>query len=440
MPRRRTRSGRTFFPGEARVRTLLLPAAVAAARARRRSLDGPIFIGITGSAGKTTTKDLVAHVLGTTLRGTKTPLNDNRISSVAGTIFRTTARHAFSVVEVAAWRPGSVAELAGLLRPDVAVVTTVGLDHRSRFRTREAVAEEKRALVAALPDDGVAILNADDPYVIAMADGFRGRVISFGEAPGATLRADDVGASWPDALSFTLEVDGRRLPVRTRLLGRHWTAAVLAALGVAVALDVPLERAVEAVANFESMPARMSAVDVDGITFVRDDNKSPVWSLERVFDFLAEARAPRTVLVLGTLSDYPGSAVRSYRQAAERALEVADQVVVVGRNSKYALRTRVEHGGRLHAFETVREAVAHLDADLRPGDLVVLKGSNRADHLARILLSRTIGVECWRTACGWRRFCDACDLVHVPEQVTAATEAASPRPRRLAVPSRPGSR
>ncbi|MDX6511606.1 MAG: UDP-N-acetylmuramoyl-tripeptide--D-alanyl-D-alanine ligase [Gaiellaceae bacterium] len=399
---------------------MVLPVVLAAARVYRRLLVGPTFIGITGSAAKTTTKDLLAEVLGTTLRGTKTPANDNRVSSVARTILGTKLRDSFSIAEVAAWRPGSVAEVSKLVRPGIAVVTTIGLDHRSRFRSLDAIAAEKGALVAALPADGIAVLNADDPQVIAMAEGFPGHVITFGEDPGAMVRAEDVHSSWPEHLRFTLCLGGRRYPVRTRLNGRHWTTSVLASFAVAVAMDVPVESALPAVAAFEPMGARMNAVEVDGITFVRDDNKSPYWSLGTVLDFVAEARAERTVLVLGTLSDYAGSASIKYRQSAERALAVADEVVFVGRNSKYALKARTNGGGNLSTFLTVREAAEHFRTELRPGDLVVLKGSNRADHLLRLFLTRTTDVRCWRTACGRRRFCDACELLHVPEEPPAA--------------------
>src|SRR5205807_2947872 len=225
---RRTLQGRAFLPGEALLRDGLLGLGLAVARTQRRRLGRTTFIGVTGSAGKTSTKELVAAVLGAELRGTKSPGNDNRLSRVGRTILRTRPRDAFSVVEVAAWRPGSVAETADLLRPDIAVVTTIGSDHFSAFRSLEATAAEKQALVDALPTTGTAVLNVDDPRVAAMADGFQGRVITFGEAPGATLRAEDVSSAWPDPLSFTLHHDGRSLPVRTRLNGRYWTTSVLA--------------------------------------------------------------------------------------------------------------------------------------------------------------------------------------------------------------------
>ena len=145
------------------------------------------FVGVTGSGGKSTTKALTAAILRTELDGTETPGTSNRLSVVARTVLRTRPHDDFCVAEVAAWRPGSVAEIARVLQPRVGVVTRVRAEHRTEFRTLEAVAAEKAALVDALPTDGVAVLNADDPLVVAMAERFRGRSITFGESEGAKV-------------------------------------------------------------------------------------------------------------------------------------------------------------------------------------------------------------------------------------------------------------
>jgi len=256
-------------------------------------------------------------------------------------------------------------------------------------------------------------VNADDPYTTAMADGFAGRVVSVGQSDAATLRAEDVRSAWPDSLSFALHVDGLVLPVTTRLYGRHWTVAVLAAIAVGLAMGVPLESALDAVASFEPVAGRMSVVRENGIAFVRDDLKAPLWSLDTVLEFLAEARARRKILVLGTISDYPGDRSRTYVKAARRALEVVDEVVFVGRSAPSARRLATIEGA-VRAFETVREAADHFGSALRSGDLVLLKGSNRADHLVRIILARTTRVRCWREACGRITFCEDCRLLRVP--------------------------
>ena len=412
MPRQHTRKGRPYLPGEEALRSAVLRLGVAVAALWRRRLDRTTFIGVTGSAGKTTTKTLIVAILGP---GTvATPRGSNRLARAAKLVLRTRRSDAFCVVEVAAWRTGSVEAIAQLIRPQIAVVTRIGRDHHKAFRTLEGVAAEKSALVAALPDDGIAVLNADDPHAIGMAAGFAGRVISFGSAADATLRTENIRSSWPDPLEFTLAADGRSLPVRTRLHGKHTATSVLAALGAAHAAGIPLEHAVATVAGFQPVPARMSPVVVGGITFIRDDNKAPAWSFDVVLDWVGEARAARKIVVVGTISDYPGSSSKVYERVARRALAVADEVVFVGSQSGHVRKLVPDSNGALSTFATVREAAEHFAADLRDGDLVVLKGSNRADHLFRILLARTTGVECWLEACHRQVFCDACELLHQP--------------------------
>ena len=385
MGRRHTIDGRRYVFGEAIVRDVLLYVGVEAARAHRRRLKDTAFVGVTGSAGKTTTKELAAAVLGTQLAGTWTEGNKNGLGNLGKTILRTRARHDFCILEVAAWYPGSVARVARLVQPTIAVVTRIGLDHYRAFRSLEATALEKRALVEALPDDGCAILNADDPHVLAMADGFGGRVITFGESPSADIRASEITSAWPEPLAFRLHHDGRDWPVRSRLHGKHVATAVLAAVGVAVAVGVPIDRALEAVATFEPVPGRMSPVSHRGATFIRDDRKAPLWSFPPVLEFLSEAQAERKLLVVGTVSDYPGPASRGYRALAEDALAVVDEVVFVGPNSRFGMKARGDGAGRVHAFEALAEARDYLERELRPGDLILVKGSRRADRLDRLV-------------------------------------------------------
>ena len=371
---------------QALVRDVRLRAGLAAAALHRRRLRGVSFVGVTGSCGKTTTKELIAAALASELRGRKTPGEGNGLAVAAKTVLRTTNRDAFCVVEVAAGKPGQLARGARLVRPRIAVITHIGSDHRTLYRTLEATAAEKRALLEHAADGAIAVLNLDDPHVIAMAAGFGGRVLTFGRSPEAMLRAEDVRSPWPQRLSFTLRFEGRAFPVRTRLCGRHWIGSVLAALGVAVAMGVPLERSIAALAAVPPTPGRMSPVALGGVTFICDHIKAPLWTMASVFEFLAEAQAARKVAVIGTISDYPGSSSRAYRRVAEAALSVADEVLFVGPNAGKALKAKRDgEGPPLYAFAALPEAAEHLRSTLREGDLVVVKGSSRADELHRLV-------------------------------------------------------
>jgi UDP-N-acetylmuramyl pentapeptide synthase len=382
---------------------------------RRHGLRRTLVVGVTGSCGKTTTKDLAAAVLGSRLHGTKSPDRGNTPTGAARTLLRTPPWSGYVVVELGAWGPGTLRRGVALLRPSVAVVTNVGPDHKSAFRSLDATAAEKALLVAAVPVGGVAVLNADDPRVLAMRDRAAGRVITFGLASAADVRASDVAGAWPERLSFTVHHGDHSVRAATRLCGPHWVSSALAAVAVGLGAGIRLAEAARALASVEPWAGRMSPHESPGgVTFVRDDWKAPLWSVGPALTFLREARARRKVAVLGTLSDFSGSSEK-YPRVGREALDVADHVVFVGENAHRALPARSHpRGDRLRTFATLQAAHRYLTALLEPGDLVLLKGSVEADHLGRLALARSGGVACWRPRCGRRQLCETCALLHVP--------------------------
>jgi aminoacyl-tRNA hydrolase len=396
-------------------------------RRHRRRLDQVSFIGVTGSAGKTTTKDLIAAMASSGFRGMKSEGSGNDSYDVARAIRRVSADYRFAVVEVGATGPGSLDESLALLRPRIGVVTSVGTDHYSAFGSLEGIAAEKAKMVRALPADGIAVLNADDPRVLAMREGFAGRIITFGLHPEADVRAESVSAAWPDRLSFTMIHAGRGVPVQTQLCGAHWVSAALAAVAVGVALGVSLEESAQALGTIASFQGRMSPLALpNGVTVIRDDWKASIHTIPPALDFLKQARAPRKIAILGTIADTMGDAGAIYVKMARLALEAGDFVIFIGPRAFAALRAKKGAGdGRLRAFGSVKAATEFLDGFLRPGDLVLLKGSNTADHLYRIVLSRVRPVACWREDCKKNGFCDTCSLLQIPSDppVSSAVRA-----------------
>jgi UDP-N-acetylmuramoyl-tripeptide--D-alanyl-D-alanine ligase len=400
-------------------RRLLLPVA----RRHRRRLRDTLVVAITGSGGKTTAKNLLHEVLALTGPGTASTGSRNRAKGLLQVLVRTRRRHRFSIHEVAACGPGTLDELLWALEPTVGIVTSVGREHYAAFRSVEAVAREKVKLLQALPADGLAVLDADQPLVRAMAAETAARVLLVGRSPDADLRAEAVRAAWPEPLAFEALWRGRRVPVTTRLFGEHWLPAVLAALAVGVeAAGLDLEAAAAAVARCEPQRHRLSEARLAGeVTFLEDDWKAPTWSLDTAFAVLRTARARRRILVLGQLSDDPKNPRQLYRQVARRALESADVVVVVGRWSRYleGLADR-----RLHSFATAAECHRFLDGFLAAGDLVLVKSTAGHEHLERLVLARQEGMACWRHACGRLLWCDACRLRWSAEKAPPALEGA----------------
>jgi UDP-N-acetylmuramoyl-tripeptide--D-alanyl-D-alanine ligase len=383
---------------------------------RRHLAKQVTYVGITGTAGKTTAKDLSFSILSAFAPCRRSNRSSNEPFYVAQTIASVGRQHRFCVVEVAAAEKHDLALPAWLLKPDIAVLTLVAREHYSRFRSLEAIAAEKRKLIAALQPDGVAVLNIDDPLVRAIGERCNRRVIWVGKGQGATLRLLDARSRYPEPLRLKVEHREEIFEVNTQLHGEHLAVPVLAALGVALAAGLPLDKAIAALAQIQPTEGRMQIVTTDdGVTFVRDDWKAPHWSIKPPFEFLKVAQAKRKVAIIGSVSDSPKGPRKRYARLAQLALEVADLVVFVGSDSLYALKAKPASAEKsLLAFPELQDAAEYLRTELRAGDLVLLKGTNTQDHLVRILLSRTSAIQCWRSDCRLSRFCGRCSRLYEP--------------------------
>ena len=401
-------------------------AWIVAASLMRRTLTRTTFVGVTGSAGKTTAKELLVGILSRHMQGRGTLATANYPLHVAKLVCGTKRTDRFCVVELGLTGPGDLDDVVRIVRPRIGVVTSIGSDHVSAFGSREAIAEEKGKLVAALPADGVAILNVDDPLVMAMRARSVARVITYGRTSGADLVASAIEATWPGRLRFDVAYRGVRAHVRTQLSGEHWVSSILAAMAASMALGVRLEAAAEGVAACAPMRGRMQPHRTKGgIDIVRDDWKAPLWTCDAALEFMRQAVAPRKIVVLGTVSDITGDASRQYARLARRALAVADHVVFVGQWASRVLGvTPPDEGKSIRAFGSVRQASEYLRTLARRGDLVLLKGTNRKDHLERIVFAFDEAIQCWQDDCGRESFCVGCRYLNVPSSSARGSDFA----------------
>ena len=295
-------------------------------------------------------------------------------------------------------------------------MTNVRTDHCTAYKDEDAIAEEKGKLVRALGPGGIAILNADDDRVLAMSAYAAGAVITYGTGPAADVRAEQVVSEWPEGLRFVLHYRGESFAGRIALHGTHQIHCVLAAVAVGVAVGMTIPEALAAIRDFGARLGRMSIQRTRrGVTFIRDDWKAPLWSLQYPIDFLATLPARRKLLVLGTISDYRGNRDRRYRDTVQYALGVVDEVLIVGEHASKAERIAKRLGSQaVRGFYTVEAAARHVLDIAASGDLVLIKGSNTHQHLGRIALALDRDVRCWRTKCGRQMFCDDCSLLSVP--------------------------
>jgi len=293
----------------------------------------------------------------------------------------------------------------------VSVVTTIGLDHYKAFRGADAAAAEKRKIVAALPPDGVAVLNRDDPRVMNMANDCNARVLSFGLGADAAVRGEITHDRWPHALQLEVEHDGRTATVRTGLYGAHMAVPVLAAVATGIGCGMSLKQAASGLARTRPVTGRMSPMrTTDGVTFILDQFKAPLWTMDAILEFMACAEAKRKWLVIGTLSDYGGNAQRKYEKLARAALERVEHVVFCSRYAgSHMRRIKRQFPERLHVFRQMEDASRFIGGALESGDLVLLKGSVKPDHLERIALDYADRVDCWRDHCGREVFCPGCE-------------------------------
>lgn len=387
-------------PVEAPVTQIVVPDAVAALADLARevvkrvrdaaAVRGERFdvVGITGSNGKTTTKNLLARILegeGETI-APKASFN-NEVGAPL-TMLRVTERTRFLVSEFGASAPGEIARLAGLVEPDVGVVLMVGMAHAGGFGGIEATFHAKSELVRAIRRGGLAILNADDARVAAMepiAAEKNAGVRWFGRGPAATdVRADDVVVT-ASGTSFVVTADGESLPVRLRVLGEHHVMNALAAIAAATALGVSLA---DAVARLETVEIaerwRMQPLGSDRVRIINDAYNASPDSMSAALRTLAQITGPgeRTVAVLGAMSELGEYAEEEHDRVGLLAVRLGIQrIVVIGSDARRMYLEAVAQGSwdnEAVFFETADEAFDYLRGELRDGDRVLVKSSNSA--------------------------------------------------------------
>jgi len=339
-------------------------------------------VGITGSTGKTIAKEITADLLSRTLRTLRNEGNLNSESGLPMTLLRLEPDHEVAVLEMSMYTVGEIARLAEIARPEVGVVLSVHPAHLERAGSIERIAQAKAELPLALPSDGLAVLNADDPRVATMRDLTHADVRTFGLSAGADVRAEEVASRGLDGTEFTLRTGSESRRVASATPGRHLVPHALAAVAVAERFAVPLDEVAAALAAGSRAAHRMSIVEAASGARLVDDtyNASPV-SVEAALDFLAEtplAAGRRRLAVLGDMLELGPDEERLHRQVGARAAAAADGLVAVGERGGWIAEGARAAGARMVVTASdADEAAAVLERALAPsvGDLVLLKAS-----------------------------------------------------------------
>lgn len=346
-----------------------------------RSRSPVRVVGVTGSTGKTIAKEMIADVLARGHRVLRSTGNQNSESGLPMSLLNLEPGDEVAVLEMGMYTTGEIARLTEIARPAVGVVLTVHPTHLERAGSLDRIAAAKSELPAALPEDGLAVLNADDPRVAAMRSVTMARVRTFGLGAEADVRATEVISRGLDGTEFTLTAPWGERRLQSAALGRHLVSPALAAAAVAEEFGVGLDEVEAALAAGSSAPHRMVAIEALGGATVIDDtyNASPE-SVVAALTFLAETPVGRgrRLAVLGDMLELGPDEERLHRQVGAAAASVVDGLLAVGSRGAWVAEAARSSGltGVLTATDA-DEAIATIDRGLAPkaGDIVLVKGS-----------------------------------------------------------------
>lgn len=358
------------------------------ARYWRRKIDVRV-IGITGSVGKSTTKEVTAEVLGQRYRTLKNPGNLNNEIGLPLTMLGLRDEHQRAVLEMGFYVTGEIEFLCEIAQPVVGVVTNVGLVHAERAGSQEAIAQGKAELVRYLPAEGTAILNIDDERVRAMADMTKAKVLYYGMDADADLRADEVEGLGLDGVRFRLHYLGEQFTLRVPMIGRHSVQTALRAIAVGLVEGLSWEEIVNGLRSGNTQ-LRLVAVRAENGALLLDDtyNSSPQSALAAIN--LLDEMAGRKIAVLGDMLELGPYEQEGHEMVGRRSAAVVERLITVGERAVMIGEAAREAGLPAEAITNLKnsdEAVRLLKSELKEDDVALVKGSHgmKMDGIVPIL-------------------------------------------------------
>jgi len=352
----------------------------------RKGFPGSVT-AVTGSSGKTTTKEMIAHTASQSFDILKNRGNFNNCIGLPLSLLQLRPHHQAGVFELASNRPGEIARLAEITDPDVAVITNVGPAHLQGFETLDEIREEKGALFSALKVDGLAVINRDDPNIRILEDRWRGKSISFGITEQATVRAVHIFTRGGMGVSFTLKIGGLSRGIDMSILGTHNIYNALAAAAACLAMAVPFDEICEGLTTFQQVPGRMTVTRLaSGATLIDDSYNANPASVAAALNTLAAARqSGQSVFIFGDMLELGAQATLMHEEAG--GLAAATGVGTLFLTGAYA--GAVAKGAREAgmAAERIKEVSG-------PDDVIsILRGLYRNDLWILVKGSRAMKME-----------------------------------------------
>ena len=352
-----------------------LAALQTLATAVRRLWAKPL-IGVTGSAGKTTTKEAIAHVLASRFRVLKSEGNFNNHFGLPLMLLKLEPEHDVAVIEMGMSHAGEIAALARIAQPEMGVVTGVAPVHLEFFHSVAEIARAKYELIESLPAHGTAILNVDDEYVSQFGRNFKGKAVFYGLSMAADVRAENIQVEDVNGSRFDVVVNGYREKAMLPLVGRHNVYNALAAVAVGLERGLSPSEAVGALATIAPGDKRGQVVKLGNITVINDCYNSNPKALDAMVDALAAMPAARRIVVAGEMLELGPAGEELHRKAGEHMAEKKmDQLLGVRGLARPMVEAARQSGVPAEFMETPEAAGEWLAREAREGDMVLLKAS-----------------------------------------------------------------
>ncbi|MFC1883149.1 Mur ligase family protein [Thermodesulfobacteriota bacterium] len=376
------------------------------------------IIAVVGSFGKTTTTRCLLKVFAGRIHKRH---EQNAGVSLARNILRIKPWQRYAVIEIGISAIGQMEKSAKIVRPDITVVTSIGSEHNRSFKTLEVTRREKSKMVTALNKNGAAVLNDDDPNVRGIKTTTGAKIITFGTGEGNDVKAVDIIVDWPRGTRFTLYANNETRHVNTSLIGKHMTYPVLSAVAVGLYEGKTLDNILGELEAIEPTEGRMQPVTIDsGAVILRDDFKSSLETIDRAFDVVADIHlTKRKILVIGEVSEPPGSAGPIYRRLGERITGLFSKAYIICNNTGFsqyksgAVRAGFSKDRLIHfKRDEISKLIENLKNDVRPDDIILIKGrhSQRLGRIAFALQGCT--VKCTIGECDARStYCHNCPML-----------------------------
>jgi len=340
-------------------------------------------VSVVGSVGKTTTRDMIAAVLGQKYNTLKTDKNYNNDIGVPIMVFRLEAEHEAAVLELGMSALGEIDYLADIVRPDVVVMTNIGMSHIEKLGSQDNIFKAKMESVNYLDETGTVIANADDKYLKNVGEYGNYKVIYYGiENENADIRATEIEDFGLDGSAFTLCMGGEKTRICLYLPGIHNVYNALAAVAAGVVCRISPSEAAEGLSNAQFTAMRMEVSEHFGVRIINDCYNSAPSSVKAALAVLSGEKDRRRVAVLGDILEMGDFAKDAHTQIGKQAAELADVLVCVGNNGKY-IAEGASGKENLFVFPSTDAAVSEISSIVKPGDTVLLKAS-RGMHFEKL--------------------------------------------------------